>query len=117
MNNLNNNKYINDKEAFQKGLNLFEQGNLPEAILALEAAVQQNPENAQAWTKLGLAQAENDKDNLAIKALDKAISIDSDNLEALMALAVSHTNEFHMNKAVGALWNWMQKNEKYRIGK
>jgi len=67
------NTYDADSEALKKGIQLFNQGNLTEAIAALEAAVRQNPKNPLAWTKLGIAQAENDQDSLAIKALKKGI--------------------------------------------
>jgi len=94
-------------------LNFFDQGNLPEAILALEAAVQQAPENSQAWCKLGMAHAENDKDRMAITALERSLSADNNNLEALLSLAVSHTNEFHKMKAIESLYQWLQRNPKY----
>ena len=47
----------------------------------------------QAWYLLGLCQAESDKDYHAITALEKAVSLDAMNSDALMALAVSYTNE------------------------
>jgi len=108
------NKYLDDPNALQKGIELFNQGNLPEAILALEAAVQRSPENTEAWCKLGLAHAENDKDGLAIMALEKALSVDPNNLEALLALAVSHTNEFNQSKAIQSLHSWLHRNPKYK---
>jgi len=109
-----NNAYINDTEALSKGIQLFNEGNLPESILAFEAAVQQSPDNTEAWCRLGTAHAENDKDILAIIALEQALSIDPNNLEALLALAVSHTNEFHQTKAALALRDWMYRNPKYQ---
>uniref|UniRef100_A0A6B2LA53 Uncharacterized protein n=1 Tax=Arcella intermedia TaxID=1963864 RepID=A0A6B2LA53_9EUKA len=92
---------------------MFDQGNLPEAILALEAAVQQHPTDSNAWCKLGLAHAENDKDNLAILSLEQSLNADPNNLEALMTIAVSHTNEFHQSKAVDSLRLWLIRNPKY----
>jgi hypothetical protein len=38
---------------------------------------------------LGRAHAENDKDKLAILALEQAVAVDHGNLDALMTLAVS----------------------------
>ena len=46
----------------QKGRDLFRSGLLSEAVLALEAEVQRNPGNAEAWRLLGTVQAENDDD-------------------------------------------------------
>jgi len=108
------NKYLNDPEALQKGIAMFDSGNLPEAILALEAAVQQQPDNTTAWTKLGIAHAENDKDSLAIVALEQGLTVDPNNLDALLSLAVSHTNEFHQSKAVQSLRQWLLRNPKYK---
>jgi len=107
------NKFMNDPEALQKGIDLFNKGDLPSAIKALEAAVQQHPTNSMAWTKLGLAQAENDQDVLAIKALKKAIETDPQNLDAHVALAVSYTNEYQMQRAIEVLHAWIHKNPKY----
>eukprot|EP01125_Pyxidicula_operculata_P006415 TRINITY_DN2225_c0_g1_i2.p1 TRINITY_DN2225_c0_g1~~TRINITY_DN2225_c0_g1_i2.p1 ORF type:complete len:704 (-),score=174.46 TRINITY_DN2225_c0_g1_i2:125-2236(-) len=107
------NEFLSDPEAYNKGLELFNAGDIPKAILAFEAAVAQNDKDANAWCKLGLAQAENDKDNLAIKALEQSIAVQPDNLEALLGLAVSHTNEFHVGKAVETLRSWLSVNPTY----
>ena len=42
-----------NKDAFARGVALLEQGELKEAILAFEAAVQQEPDHAEAWRYLG----------------------------------------------------------------
>lgn len=47
----------------------FKRGLLSEAALALEAEVQAQPGNADAWRLLGTVQAENDDDRQAIAAL------------------------------------------------
>jgi len=108
------NPYRDDSEAFQKGMDLFDRGDLPQAILALEAAVQQEPQNSNAWTKLGIAHAENDKDILAIQALEQALAVDPNNLEALMTQAVSFTNESEQQRALHTLRQWLLRNPKYQ---
>jgi len=55
------NPFLKDPEAFQKGIKFFKQGNIPDAILAFEAAVQADPNNSKGWLMLGQAQAENDR--------------------------------------------------------
>jgi len=77
-------------------------------------AVQQEPNNTNAWTKLGLAHAENDKDILAIQALEQALVVDPNNLEALMAQAVSFTNESEQQRALHTIRQWLIRNPKYQ---
>lgn len=83
---------MNDKNALEKGIDLFYY-DLPQSILAFEAAIQNNIQNDFAWTKLGIAQSENWDDIKAIQALKKAVSISPGNLEALMNLAGSQISE------------------------
>eukprot|EP01127_Copromyxa_protea_P020626 TRINITY_DN691_c1_g2_i2.p1 TRINITY_DN691_c1_g2~~TRINITY_DN691_c1_g2_i2.p1 ORF type:complete len:470 (+),score=127.59 TRINITY_DN691_c1_g2_i2:453-1862(+) len=108
-----NNPYLGDPDAMIKGLDMFDQGNLPGAILALEAAVQGDKTNATAWVRLGQAQAENDQDKQAISALEQAVALDRSNSEALISLAVSHTNECQAEKTSETLMQWLAQNPKY----
>ena len=48
----------------------------PQAVLALEAAVQQQPEDSIAWQTLGQAHADSDDDQQAIASLRRAVSSD-----------------------------------------
>lgn len=104
----NNNRYINDPDPFQIGVQLMESGgNLSEAALAFEAAVQKNPDHAEAWGRLGSCQAQNEKEDPAIRALERCITIEPGNLSALMSLAVSYINESYENAAYSTLEKWI----------
>jgi peroxin-5 len=94
--------------AFEQGVQILrEHGNLSLAALAFEAAVQQNPSHIEAWTLLGSAQAQNEKESPAIRALERALILDPNNLDALMGLAVSYTNEGYDSTAYRTLERWL----------
>jgi peroxin-5 len=93
---------------FDEGMKIMrEGGNLSLAALAFEAAVQKDPDHMGAWTALGQAQAQNEKESPAIRALEHALKLDSNNLEALMGLAVSYTNEGYDSTAYRTLERWV----------
>ncbi|KAF7594959.1 Peroxisomal membrane signal receptor PTS1 [Aspergillus hancockii] len=93
---------------FEEGVKIMrEGGNLSLAALAFEAAVQKDPQHVQAWTMLGSAQAQNEKELPAIRALEQALKVDPNNLDALMGLAVSYTNEGYDSTAYRTLERWL----------
>ncbi|KAK2758706.1 Peroxisomal membrane signal receptor PTS1 [Arachnomyces sp. PD_36] len=93
---------------FEEGVRIMnEGGNLSLAALAFEAAVQKDPEHVQAWTMLGSAQAQNEKESPAIRALEQSLKIDPSNVDALMGLAVSYTNEGYDSIAYRTLERWL----------
>jgi peroxin-5 len=110
-----NNPFLTDIDSFTKGRQLFQQGLLTEAVLAIEAECQRNPGNADAWKLLGTVQAENDDDIQSIAAMNRALACDPANLEVLLSLGVSHTNEFDQKAAVGYLRQWLATHPRYRI--
>ncbi len=95
-------------DPFGEGLRIMEEGgNLSLAALAFEAAVQKDPQHVEAWTMLGSAQAQNEKEAPAIRALEQALKLDRSNLDALMGLAVSFTNEGYDSTAYRTLEQWL----------
>ena len=95
-------------DPFSEGVKIMqESGNLSLAALAFEAAVQKDPQHVEAWNLLGSAQAQNEKESPAIRALEQALKIDPSNLEALMGLAVSYTNEGYDATAYRTLERWL----------
>jgi len=95
-------------DPFSEGVKIMEEGgNLSLAALAFEAAVQKDPSHILAWNMLGSAQAQNEKEAPAIRALEQALKLDPSNLEALMGLAVSYTNEGYDATAYRTLERWL----------
>ena len=93
---------------FEQGLRIMEEGgNLSLAALAFEAAAQKDPDHVEAWVHLGSAQAQNEKEEAAIRALEQAVKLDPNNLAALMGLAVSYTNEGYDSTAYRTLERWL----------
>lgn len=56
------NPYVGHPNPLKEGQELFRKGLLSEAVLALEAEVLKNPDNAEGWRLLGITHAENDDD-------------------------------------------------------
>lgn len=93
---------------FEEGVRIMDEGgNLSLAALAFEAAVQKEPQHLDAWVRLGSAQAQNEKETPAIRALEQALKVDPNNLSALMGLAVSYTNEGYDSTAYRTLERWL----------
>ncbi|GER52742.1 peroxisomal targeting signal 1 receptor [Striga asiatica] len=107
------NPYVGHPNPLKEGHELFRKGLLSEAVLALEAEVLKNPDNAEGWRLLGVAHAENDDDQQAIAAMMRAQEVDPTNLEVLLALGVSHTNELEQAAALKYLYSWLRHHPKY----
>ena len=102
------NPYLGQANLRERGTELFRNGELTEAVLALEAAVQDQPEDTLAWQTLGMAHADADDDHRAIACLRRAVAADPHNLDALLALGVSYTNELDQTRALKHLQLWLE---------
>lgn len=103
-----NNLFKDVPNAFEEGQKIMrEGGNLSLAALAFEAAVQKQADFAGAWVALGQAQAQNEKEAPAIRALEQALKLEPENLDALMGLSVSYTNEGYDSLAYRTLERWV----------
>ncbi|KAL8650201.1 MAG: hypothetical protein Q9226_005242 [Calogaya cf. arnoldii] len=102
------NVFSNAKDPYSEGARIMsEGGNLSLAALAFEAAVRKVPSHLDAWVALGQAQAQNEKETPAIRALEQALTLDPNNLPALMGLAISYTNEGYEPTAYRTLERWL----------
>ncbi|RKO94196.1 hypothetical protein BDK51DRAFT_25626 [Blyttiomyces helicus] len=86
--------------------------DLTETILALEAAVQNDPTSGKAWLALGLRQQENEDDSAAIAAF--RVALDADPEGAAVAISVSYTNETRAADAYDALESWLWSSPAHR---
>ncbi|KAI7945630.1 hypothetical protein MJO29_012018 [Puccinia striiformis f. sp. tritici] len=89
-----------------------------ESVLEKEREVLSDPESATAWYELGVKQQENEREELAIQALLQAIKIDPQLSDAILALAISYSNENRKTDAFNQIENWINveisKVDKYR---
>ena len=107
------NPYSGDTAAFAKGKAAFDRGDIVDAIHFMEAALQEDDTNAEAWRYLGQSHAENDQDPEAIVCLEHAVDRDPYNLPALLSLGVSYVNELDHDKALRCLQAWVQHNPRF----
>ncbi|KAF8320909.1 TPR-like protein [Clavulina sp. PMI_390] len=80
---------------------------ISQSVLQTEALVQRSPEDAGLWFQLGVKQQENEQEDKAVEALQKALQLDPTHAAALLALAVSQTNENNRVGALEAIEQWI----------
>uniref|UniRef100_A0A673BXJ7 PEX5-related protein n=1 Tax=Sphaeramia orbicularis TaxID=375764 RepID=A0A673BXJ7_9TELE len=108
------NPYRDWPNAFAEGQDKAREGDLNSAVLLLEAAILQDPQDSEAWQVLGMTQAENENEQAAIVSLQRCLELRPNNLPALMALAVSFTNSGMQREACDALQRWISHNPRYK---
>ena len=100
-------------DAFARGMALFEEGRVNEAVMAFESEVSRDPDNSEAWRMLGSCHAENDQDDRAIDCLRRSIEADPFNLSSLLSLGTSYVNELNSSQALSCLKAWVSHNPKF----
>jgi len=109
------NPYLNSDDPLAEAMRLIAEGRDREALLALEAEVQRNPESSEGWRQLGQLYAELDQDVEAIQCLRKGHEADPYNLDSLLALGVSCTNELDQLPALKYLRLWVENHEEHQV--
>lgn len=109
-----NNPYRGNFDPLAEAIRLINEGRDKEALLALEAEVQKNPESSEGWRLLGQLYAELDQDVEAIQCLRKGHEVDPYNLDSLLALGVSCTNELDQLLALQYLRRWIENHEDHQ---
>jgi peroxin-5 len=107
------NPYLDDPNAYEIGIAKLGEGYVNEAILAIEATVQKNPEFSEAWRLLGNIHSENDDDTNAIAAFMRCHEIDPFNIDSLLSMGVSCSNEFDIQQALEHLKNYLLNHPDY----
>ncbi|XP_058489335.1 PEX5-related protein isoform X1 [Solea solea] len=108
------NPYREWPNAFAEGQEKSREGDLNAAVLLLEAAILQDPQDHEAWQLLGKTLAENENEQAAITSLQRCVELHPNSLEALMALAVSFTNIGLQQEACDSLRRWISHNPRYK---
>merc|ERR1740138_1536000 len=109
------NKYLDTEDPLALARQLLREGRDREALLALEAEVQRNPESSEGWRQLGQLYAELDQDVEAIQCLRRGHEVDPYNLDSLLALGVSCTNELDQLPALRYLRMWIENHEEHAV--
>merc|ERR1719265_2329653 len=105
------NPYKDSDDPLAEARRLIAEGRDREALLALEAEVRKNPESSEGWRQLGQLYAELDQDVEAIQCLRRGHEVDPYNLDSLLALGVSCTNELDQLPALKYLRRWIENHE------
>lgn len=97
----------------KEGINRLAKGEVAASILLFEAALKIRDDVANAWRMLGIAQAKNENDLQSIAAMKRCLALDANNLDALMHLGISYTNESNVPMACYALYEYLLKHPKH----
>jgi len=109
------NPYLDSNDPLAEAQRLIREGRDREALLALEPEVTRNPDSSEGWRQLGQLYAELDQDVEAIQCLRKGHEVDPYNLDSLLALGVSCTNELDQLPALRYLRKWIENHEDHQV--
>lgn len=107
------NPYEQKLDPFEEGLKLMKDGNLTEAVKAFEAACKYDSTRAIAWRFLGKCSADNENEQNAIAAFHNCLEHDPYDLESLLQLGVSYTNDLKQQEALTFLRRWIENHPDY----
>lgn len=114
---LNDNPFLlkseNTSNLVEEAKNLLNNGDVTQARYALEAEVNTNQDNSEAWYLLGKIHTENDRDDFAMQCFLKSLEADPFNSDALLFLGISCTNEFDEFQAMKYLKSWIKLHHIY----
>lgn len=108
------NPYLNVDDPLSLGKRLLSEGDLANAVLCFEAAVQRQPESSEAWLYLARTQAENEQETRAIAAANKCLELEPENLDALATLSTAYANESLYDSSCRALAQWLAAHPMYK---
>ncbi|KAF5370608.1 hypothetical protein D9758_001919 [Tetrapyrgos nigripes] len=108
-----NNPFLLGSSSRTRNHSLHDQGRF-DSVLELEAEVQRDVTNANAWFELGVKQQEAEREHKALQALQRAVELDPTHLSAWLALAVSYTNDGQRLGTYEAVREWVMGNDKYK---
>lgn len=101
------NEYAQEEDPFALGVYMMDNGaKLSSAVLCFEEAVKRDPSHVEAWARLGDAQAQNEIEDMAIVALERAVALNPQHSRALLNLSISYTNEGYDMAASQILEKW-----------
>merc|ERR1719419_1419458 len=100
-------------DPFEEGIRLMNEGNLNEAVLAFEECVRAEPNRSEGWRYLGVCHADNENESGAIAAFLKCNALDPYDLDTLLQLGASYTNEIDPFRALNYLRRWIGNHPDY----
>ncbi|PLW42488.1 hypothetical protein PCASD_04636 [Puccinia coronata f. sp. avenae] len=102
-------RHHSSHQPWQESSTLDRSGVSPlESVLQKEKEVLSQPESATAWYELGVKQQENEREEMAIQALQQAIKLDPELTDAILALAISYSNENRRAEAFEEIERWIR---------
>jgi len=92
-----------DPSLLQQGEALLSEGKLPEALAILQQAVVAEPNSSRAFQRLGGAQLMSQDYRTSIQSFQRAISLDANNADAFVGMAMAYLHGGHYGQARSAL--------------